>query len=193
LELVEVTSGIFYGYITDNSGNANTEVTFGKYKARVYAQNILLNETTIEVYSDIQKEIHCSLYNIQISVKVVDYFGQPISNAQVVINRLGTEEISAKTQADGKVTFNNVIGGSMQAIAYPEGMENSYEAVNIEVNAPQSIEIKLAKYTLLGPLLVETSVLVTLLLAAAAVIMFLLIEIYRRRTSSDRNELNAQS
>src|SRR4030042_775406 len=69
LELVEATSGIFYGYVTDNSGNATAEVTFGKYKVRVYAQGILLNETTIEVYSDIQKEIHCSLYNIQISVK----------------------------------------------------------------------------------------------------------------------------
>ena len=194
LELVEATSGIFYGYVTDNSGNANAEVTFGKYKVRVYAQSILLNETTIEIYSDIQKEIHCSLYNIQISVKVVDYFGQPISNAQVVINKLGTVEISAKTQADGTATFNNVIGGSIQAIAYPSGMENSYEAVNIEVNAPQSIQIKLAKYTLLGPLLVETSVLVTVLLIVAAVIMFLLIEIYRRkRASSGRNELNAQS
>jgi hypothetical protein len=192
LELVEATNGIFYGYVTDNSGNANAEVTFGKYKVRVYSQNILLNETTIEAYGDAQKEIHCSLYNIQISIKVVDYFGQPISNAQVVINKQGTQEISAKTQADGTAIFNNVIGGSLQAIVYPEGMANSYEALSIEVVAPQSIQIKLSKYTLLGPFLVETSALVTVLLVAAAVIMFLLIEIYRRKkTSFERTDLNA--
>jgi hypothetical protein len=85
-----------------------------------------------------------------------------------------------------------VIGGSLQAIVYPEGMANSYEALSIEVVAPQSIQIKLSKYTLLGPFLVETSALVTVLLVAAAVVMFLLIEIYRRKkTSFERTDLNA--
>lgn len=181
LEMVEITSGIFYGYITDNSGNVNAEVTFGKYKLRVYAQSILLNETIVEVFSDTQKEIQCSMYNIQVSFKVVDYFGQPISNAQVVINRPGMEKISATTQADGTATFNNVIGGNMQAIAYPAGMASSYEAVNIQVDSPKSFEIKLTKYTLLGSLLVETNALVTILLIAAALILFLVIEIYRRK------------
>jgi Carboxypeptidase regulatory-like domain len=187
LELVEITSGIFYGYLTDNLGNVNAEVTFGKYKLRVYAQSILLNESILEVFSDTQKEIQCSMYNIQISVKVADYFGQPIPNAQVIMNRQGTEVASGTTQANGTVTFNNVIGGNIQVIAFPAGKASSYEAVNIQVDAPKSFEIKLTRYMLLGPLLVETSLLVTIALIASALILFLLIETYRRKRQALQN------
>jgi hypothetical protein len=181
LELVEVTNGLFYGAATDNSGNANVSVTFGKYRVRVYAENILLNETTIEVFGNNQSEVRCTLYDIQLSIRVVDYFKQPISNVQVVINGPGTEKLSGTTQSGGTTTFNNVIGGSMQVIAYPKGMESSFEAVNAQVEAPTTVQIKMAKYVLLGPFLIETSVLATIAVVVAAVVLFLLIEVYRRR------------
>jgi hypothetical protein len=179
LELVEITSGIFHGYITDDSGSAGGDVTFGKYKLRAYAENILLNETELDVFTNTKTEIFCSLYNIHISVKVVDYFGQPISNAQVVINRQGMKEMSAPTQAGGTATFSNIIGGRMQIITYPAGMEDSYEALNIQIEAPQSIQVKMSKYVLLGSLLIETSTLTAILLVAGAVILFLLVEYLR--------------
>ncbi len=180
LELVEVTNGLFYSATTNSAGNANASVTFGRYRVRVYAESILLNETIIDVFSNTQSQIRCTLYDIQMSVKVVDYFGQPISNVQVEINGPGTEKLSGTTQA-GTATFNNVIGGSMQVIAYPKGMENSYEAVNVQVDAPASIQIKMARYVLIGPFLVQASVLATIVLVVSAVILFLLIEVYRRR------------
>jgi hypothetical protein len=181
LELVETTNGLFNSAPTDSSGNANVKVTFGKYRVRVYAENILLNETVIEVFSDTQSKIRCTLYDIQVSVKVVDFLGQPISNVHVVINGPGTEKLSANTQAGGTAKFSNVIGGSLQVIAYPSGMEGSYMAVNAQVEAPTSIQIKMAKYILLGPFLIEANVLATILLVVAAVILFLLIEVYRRK------------
>jgi hypothetical protein len=183
LELVEVTNGLFYGATTDNSGNANADVTFGRYRVRVYAESILLNETVIDVFGNTQSQIRCTLYDIQLSVKVVDYFKQPISNVQVVVNGPGTEKLSGTTKA-GTATFNNVIGGNMQVIAYPAGMENSYEAVNVQVNAPTSIQIKMAKYILIGPFLVEASVLATIVLVVSAVVLFLLVEVYRRRRAN---------
>jgi hypothetical protein len=181
LELVEVTNGLFHGGATDNSGNSNVNVTFGKYRVRVYAENVLLNETVINVFGNTQSEIRCTLYDIEVSVKVIDYFGQPISNAHVIINGPGTETLSANTQASGIATFNNVIGGSLQVVAYPAGMENSYEAVNVQVDTPTSIQIKMAKYIRIGPFLVEASVLLTIMLLVSAVVLFLLIEVYRRR------------
>jgi hypothetical protein len=181
ISLVELTSGIFYGAVTDNAGKVTVEVTFGKYRLRVYADNILLNEIVIEVFSDTQSEIRCSLYNIQVSVAVVDYFGQPIPNAHVVLHGPGTETLSATTQSDGTTKFSNVIGGDMQIIAYPPGMENSYGAVNLRVEAPTSIQIKMAKYVLLGPFLIETSLLATFIIILAAIILFLSIEVYRRK------------
>jgi hypothetical protein len=180
LELVEITSGIFYGYTTDNSGDVNAEASFGKYKLRVYVNSILLNETVLEVFGSTQKEIQCSLYNIQISVKVVDYFGQPISNAEVVVNRPGMEKRTAVTTGAGTATFSGIIGGSMQVVVYPMGVENSYEAANVDVNSPESIQIKMSRYALFGSILVETSLVVTIVLIAAAVILFVLIEILRK-------------
>jgi len=189
VEMFEVTSGLFYGAVTDSSGTVAVEVTFGKYKLRVYTDNILLNETIIEVFSDTQREIRCSLYNIQVWVTVVDYFAQPIPNVNVQLNGPGIGTRSATTQTDGTTTFSNVIGGNMQIIAYPTGMENSYEAVNLQIEEPTAIQIKMAKYILIGPFLIESSVLATFIIISAAIILFLSLEIYRRkRVKPAKNE-----
>jgi len=185
IEMVELTSGVFSGAVTDTEGRVTMEVTFGKYRLRVYTDNnILLNTTIIEVFSDTQSEIRCSLYNIRISVKVVDYFGQPIPNVSVTLYRSGTDTRSATTQADGTTTFSNVIGGNVQIIAYPEGLESSYEALNLQIEEPTTIQIKLAKYVLLGPFLIEASVLATFLIVLLAIILFVSIEVYRRKRAS---------
>lgn len=187
VEMSEVTSGLFYVNVTDSSGTVTMEVTFGKYRLRVYTDNILLNEIIIEVFSDIQREIRCSLYNIQVWVTVVDYFAQPIPNVNVQLNGPGIGTRSATTQTDGTTTFSNVIGGNMQIIAYPTGMENSYEAVNLQIEEPTAIQIKMAKYVLIGPFLIETSVLATCIIIFAVIILFLSIEIYRRKRAKPTN------
>jgi hypothetical protein len=187
IEMFEVTSGLFYGNVTDSSGTITMEVTFGKYRLRVYTDNILLNETIIEVFSDTQREIRCSLYNIQVSVTVVDYFAQPIPNINVLLSGEGIGTRSATTQTDGTTTFSNVIGGNMQIIAYPTGMESSYEAVNLQVEEPTAIQIKMAKYILIGPFLIETSMLATFIIIFAAILLFLSLEIYRRKRAKLTN------
>jgi hypothetical protein len=188
IELFEVTSGLFHGAVTDASGTVTLEVTFGKYRLRIYTDtNILLNETVIEVFSDTQSEIRCSLYNIQVSVTVVDYFGQPIPNVNVMLHGPGIGTRSATTQTDGTTTFDNVIGGSMQVIAYPAGMENSYEAVNLQIEEPTALKIKMSKFILIGPFLIEANVLVTFIIFLLAIILFVSIEVYRRKRAKPAN------
>jgi len=181
IEMFEVTSGLFHGAITDTAGTVTVEVTFGKYRLRVYKDDILLNEIVIEVFSDTQRDIRCSLYNIQVSVRVVDYFEQPVPNINVMLNgpEIGTR--SATTYNNGTTTFNNVIGGNMQIIAYPEGVEGSYEAVSLRVEEPTEIQIKLAKYILIGPFLIESSALTTFIVILLAILLFVSIEVYRRK------------
>jgi len=82
---------------------------------------------------------------------------------------------------DGTATFNNVIGGSIQIIAYPVGIENCYEACNLQIQEPANIHIKLEKYVLLGPLLIEVSHLTTLILILLTVILFFSVEVYRKK------------
>ncbi|HLE75686.1 MAG TPA: carboxypeptidase-like regulatory domain-containing protein [Candidatus Bathyarchaeia archaeon] len=181
IELVEQTSGIFYGAVTDNAGTVSVEITFGKYRLRAYTDNILLNETVIEVFSDTQSEIRCIIYDLQVSVLIVDYFGQPIPNVNVMLHGADQATRSATTQTDGTAKFGNLIGGNVQIIAYLAGREDSYEAVNLQVEAPTTRTIKMGKYVLLGPFLIETSVLATLIVILAAVILFLSMEVYTRK------------
>jgi hypothetical protein len=182
IELFELTSGLFHGAVTDTAGTLTLEVTFGKYRLRVYtSNNVLLNETVIEVFSDTRSEIRCTLYNIQVSVTVVDFFEQPIPNINVMLNGPGIGTLSATTQADGTTTFSNVIGGTMQIIAYPAGMENSYAAVNLQIEEPTGLRIKMAKYILIGPFLIEASVLATFVTVLLAIILVVSMEVYRRK------------
>jgi hypothetical protein len=182
VELFETTSGLFHSAVIDASGTVTLEVTFGRYRLRIYTDtNILLNETVIEVFSDTEKQIRCSLYNIPVSVLVVDYFEQPIPNVNVRLHGPGIGTRSATTQTNGTTTFSNVIGGSMQVIAYPEGKENSFEAVNLQIEEPTTIKIKMAKYILIGPFLIEASVLATFVIFLLAIILFVAVEVYRRR------------
>ena len=189
IELFEVTSGLFHGDETDGAGTVTLEVTFGKYRLRVYKDDILLNEIVIDVFNDTQGEIRCSLYNIQVSVTVVDYFNQPIPNINVILHGSGIGTQSATTQANGATTFSNVIGGNMQIIAYPDGMEDSYEAVNLHIEEPTTIQIRLAKYILIGPFLIDSSALATFIVILLAIILFVSIEVYRRkRVKSAKSE-----
>jgi len=188
IEMIELTSGLFYSSVTDSSGTVTLEVTFGKYKIRIYADNVLLNETIVEVFSDTQSEIRCTLYNIQVSVTIVDYFEQPIPNANVLLKGIGIGTRSATTQIDGTITFSNVIGGDLQIITYPPGMESAYEAVNLHIEEPTVIRIKMAKFVLLGPFLIETSVLATFIIILAAIFLFVSIEIYRKKRAKPAGE-----
>ena len=187
IELVEITNGLFNSAITDIAGTATVEVTFGKYRLRVYKDEILLNSTSIEVFRDIQHEIPCSLFNIQVAVAVIDYFSQPIPDMNIVLHRLGIDPWSSSSKADGVATFSNVIGGDMQIIIYPDGAENNYEAFNVYIPESKDIEIKLNKYILVGPFLVESSALATFVIIFIAILLFVSIEVYRRKVAITAN------
>ena len=75
IELMELTNNLFYTASTNDAGIATNLVTFGTYRLRVYKDNILINETNVEAFGDNQKQIHCTMYGIQVSVSVVDLFG----------------------------------------------------------------------------------------------------------------------
>jgi hypothetical protein len=182
IELIEQASGIFYGATTDNAGAASVRVTFGQYRLRVYtADNILLNETIINVLSDTHSQIRCVLYNLHISVKVVDYFGNPISNVNVQMSRPGMNTQSKTTQGDGTATFDNVIGGNIEITAYSSGNENSYVARNLQVDSPSVVQLQMANYVVIGGLLIGTSLLATIIIVLVAVLLFLGIELYKKK------------
>ncbi len=181
IDLVELTSGLFYTNTTDSSGSATSEVTFGTYQLQVYEDNILINETKVEAFGANQQQIICNLYGIQVSVSVVDFFGTPIPNANVTLNGPATERFSAMTQGNGAATFNNVIGGDMQIVAFAQGAQNSYQAVTLTVDKPTSVQIQIDRYIVLGPFLIPVSSFITLIIILVAIVLLATVEIYRRK------------
>jgi hypothetical protein len=179
--LGEITSGIFYVASTDAYGSTSVEVAFGVYQLRVYKDTVLLNETVIEVFSNIQTDIRCVLYNLPVSVLVVDYFGQPIPNMNVAYRGPDGTTQSEITQGNGIAMFNNVIGGDVQIIAYPTGQESYYEAVNLQVSSSTAVQVKLGRYILIGTLLIDISIFITIIVILSVIALFLMLELYRRR------------
>ena len=181
IELVEQTTGIFYAATTDSSGSVTTQVSFGMYRARFFKDNILINQTSFEVFSATQKQIQCTLYGIQVSVKVVDFFGNPILNANVTLNGPATERFSTLTKGDGTAVFNNVIGGDMQVVAFAPGEQNAYQAMTVSVNQPTSVQVTIERYVALGSLLIPVSSLIAVIVILIAVILLAIVEVYLRQ------------
>ncbi|MCW4010758.1 MAG: hypothetical protein NWF05_09095 [Candidatus Bathyarchaeota archaeon] len=179
--LIEQASGIFYSATTDGNGNAQLQVTFGQYRVEVYtSDNVLLNDTIINVLSDTQSSIHCIFYNLPVSVQVVDYFGNGINNVNVDLSRL-TGTWSATTQGDGTATFSNVIGGNMDITAYLSGNPNSYIAKNLQVDSSTTVKLTMDKYVVFAGALVDTSLLATILIILLALALFICIEVILQR------------
>ncbi len=181
LALIELTNGIFQNATTNSAGTANLRVTFGLYQLRVYLGDVLLNQTLVEVFGDSQTTIQCSRYGIQVTVSVVDFFGNPISNANVTIYGSENGRLSNVTSSDGKVTFNNLIGGNMQVVAYPSGVENNYQAVSMTIDGSTIVTVKMGQFISLGPLIIWTNAFVAVVLILASLLLFFAIEIIRRR------------
>jgi hypothetical protein len=182
VELIEQMGGISYTETSSDAGIVSRNCTFGKYTVRVYTDNVLLEETSLELFNDTYLEIYCQLCNLTVSVKIVDYFGQPISNARVTW-QLDNKQDSGLTRSDGSVEFSNVIGGDLQVTVYLPGQSQPFIATTSFVGSSRTIEVKLDEYVILAGFLVETSYLATAIIIAVAVILVLSIEVYRRKRS----------
>lgn len=190
----ELTSGIFYVSSTNAEGLVSLQVAFGKYQLRIYKDNVLLNDTIIEVFGDIQTDIRCVLYKLPVSVLVVDYFGQPIPNMNVIYRGPDGAKLTKITQADGIAKFNGVIGGNAQIIAYPTGQENNFEALSLRVDSPIAVQVKLGRFILLGGFLVDTGMFTTVIIIGVVVILLLVLEVIRRKRSKPaKAQVNANA
>lgn len=180
VELVEQTNGLFYSAITGSNGEAVLHPTFGNYRLRVYKDNTLLKETNIQVFDNIEEQLYCSIYGIQISVSVIDVFGSPISNANVTLNGSETTSVGA-TKSNGIATFTNIIGGNMQIIAQISGSQDASQAITVTVNESMTVQIKMEKYISVGGALVQASTLTTIIIVIVIAFLFLGIDLYCRR------------
>lgn len=181
IELVELSNGLFYSGTTDSTGVASLQPTFGIYRIRVYKDNALISQANLQVFNNTNQQMRCTLYDITLSVSVVDFFGAPIPNVNVTLN--GAAQTSAVTQSNGVATFNNVIGGNMQIIAQPQDTQDAAQAITLNINEPATVQIKIDKYVSIGGMLVQATTLISAVIVLIAVLLFVMVEFGRRRRS----------
>jgi hypothetical protein len=179
VQLVELTNGLFYSATTDGSGLATVHVTYGTYRLRVYKDDALIRETNLKVFDDTRRQIKCTLYGIDLTVSVVDFFGSPISNAKVTVN--GQETVNANTESNGKVTFGNIVGGDMQIVAEIQNQPEAFQAIKVNVDQPGTVEVKLEKYVSVGGALMQANIVITLIIVLVAAIVFVVLEVVKHR------------
>jgi hypothetical protein len=178
----ELQGGLLYENNTNIEGTAIFQCAFGDYNLRIYdPDGIKLNETTIVMFMNQNVSIHCQLWDLTLSINVVDYFGQPISNVNVTLQQDDLTPRSQLTRSNGIVTFSSISGGNIQVTIYLSDQTQPYMAEAVFVGSSTTIEIKLEKYVILVGFLVDTSSLVTAILIIASAILVLLIEVYRRK------------
>lgn len=189
VQLVELSNGLFYSATTDSSGLATVHATYGTYRLRVYKDDALIRETNLKVFDDTRRQIKCTLYGIDLTISVVDFFGSPISNAKVTVN--GQETVQANTENNGKVTFGNIVGGDMQIVAEIPNQPEAFQAIKVTVDQPTNVEVKLEKYVSVGGTLMQANIAITLLIILVAAIVFVILEVIRRKKIKSADELSA--
>jgi len=185
----DLTCGLVYHENTSN-GKAVLNCTFGSYIIRTYVGEILLNETSVGLFQEENVRVVCKLYGLTISVRVVDYFGQPISNANVELQREGLSISPKRTESNGVAKFLNIIGGNLSVTVYMSGQTQPCVAATYSVEETKSIDVRIGKYIVLAGFLVETSQLTTAIIIVAALILVVLIEVYARRRHEPQKDSN---
>jgi hypothetical protein len=147
----------------------------------VYDQSgIKLNETTVNLNQTSNLSIICNLYDLDIFVMVVDYFGQPIPNVNVTLQRTGQRR-SHVAGADGLASFSNIVGGSTQVTVRLSGQSDPCVVTTTYLDSSRTIELKIDRYVALAGMLLETAHLLTLIIVVLIVVAILCLEVLRRR------------
>jgi hypothetical protein len=185
VQVYEWTSGVaepVQSNTTDDLGRAFfQDLTFGRYKIWVYNEEhmIILNQTVVDLTEDqLPFVVHCKIVNVDLSVVVKDYFGQPISNALVEVKR-ENETISQKTGSKGKYSFHNITGGDCQISVTVMGKVS--ETRTLYLDEAKVIVFKLGKFAVVGGFLLEVTQLIAYISLGIVIIVFALALIYRRR------------
>lgn len=182
----EHMGGLSYQGTTDVNGTVSLNCALGKYSVTAYdTDGIELNRTATDLLNLIlpvkSVPLSCSLYGLSISVKIVDYFSQPLQNVNITLQREGLPSRSALTQANGTATFYGVTGGDMQATIYLPGQTQAYAVNDFTALESMVVVVKVERYAMLAGSFVEVGQLATALVVLVTVLAILSLEVYRRR------------
>jgi hypothetical protein len=180
VEAQELLGGRYYSRTTAN-GAVSLNCPFGKYTVMVLIKGVTVNETTVSLNeTSVNLPIVCSFYGFDVSVQAVDYFGQPIPNVNVTLQRSEWRD-SRLAGGDGLATFGNTFGGDLNVTIRLAGQSEPSVVSSVSVDNSTPIEIKIDRYVLLAGMMVEASQLLAVVIVLIVAVLFLSVEVFRRR------------
>ena len=183
VKIQESLGGLYSQGNTNENGIVTFDSALGVYTVGVYdGSGLKLNETSVQLFRDQNVTLICSLYDLTVTVKVTDYFGQGLANVNVTLQRQGIGPLSSKpTQGDGTATFNNVVGGEFQIAVYMGDQTDPIAAIEQTIGSSMTVQLKLDRFVSLGGLLVDISQFAIAILTVLTVMLVVVLEICRLR------------
>jgi hypothetical protein len=185
----DLLGGQYYNGTTNVQGTATLNAPLGMYDVTVYVNDIRLNETTVNLNTTgLNIPIDCTLYGLTVTVSIIDYFGQPITNANVTLQGNGIQN-SALVSPDGKAVFNNVVGGNLQVTVRLASQSDPYIVTTASVDKSTAIKIRIERYIMLAGALIDAGQFAAIVLIIVVLLILISAEVIRRlRRKQPKNE-----
>ncbi len=183
VEAYEWNGGSTQYTTTDSNGDASFSLTFGKYRIRAYKDDILLNETTIDLIQNQSSFIlYLATFNVDLNIVVLDYFGQPLPNARVDVMKVEYEttvkSVNGTTGPNGRVTFSGILGGDSRISIYFEGQLSGTK--DLYLTDSEQVTFHLSRYVIVAGYVMETSQFVTASALVILIVAFIVALTYKR-------------
>ena len=188
VKIQESMGGLRSENTTGPDGTVIFNSAFGKYHLQVFSEaGVSLNETIVELFQNQSVVVICNLFDLTISIRVVDYFGQPLSNTNVALQQEGLSPILKTTQLDGLATFN-IDGGKFGVFVYINNQTHPIVSREFTIEDSTAIELRIEQLTLLAGFLVQTRLLAIVIASVLFVVFIISLEIYRRKFGGAQKE-----
>jgi len=169
---------------TDSNGNVTFSLTVGRYRLRVDQDITFVNDFTVDLVQNPSfLVVRMDVYNVDLRVLVIDYFGQPIPNVSVELQRKndsGYEMIQTKTTgSNGIASFNSIIGGNSRVYVSVAGRPGEIQYLYL-VGPTEDAMFKMDGYIAVAGYALETSQFVTMVILLILIIAFIVASTYKR-------------
>lgn len=179
VEAQEQLGGPYYSGTTTN-GIVDLNCPFGEYNVTVYVNNVDVNDTTVALNAtSVVLPITCASYGFDVSVHAVDYFGQPIPNVNVTLQRSGWQD-SRIAGGNGLAAFSDTFGGDLNVTVRLAGQSEPSVVTTVSVYNSTTIDVKIGRYAMLAGMMIETSQLLAIIIVVVAFALVLSVEVFRR-------------
>jgi 5-hydroxyisourate hydrolase-like protein (transthyretin family) len=161
---------------TDFSGDVFLSLPFGRYILRAFKGDDFLSEIVVDLDEPTALTFDLATLNVNVIVSVLDYFGQPLANAEVKIERKIGQDfvlISTKlTDTAGTAQFVEMVGGDSRVSV---NLGGTLVAVKTQFLGAGSSEvaIKVAEYVAIAGYPLQTGAFALLIFILVVIVVVL--------------------